>query len=152
MQPRERFLRSFAYDSHFEQWKGRLRIAWWGCRRLEVWVEAGENGPSDAHLEALEAIRAYRGNLREQFQEKVHAYYTGHAHDVLDDPPKLTHPSQVWKLLDPATLVVLPPTPDAVVFLLIMECAWDEEHGLGVRFKNWSIVDVGGQSDVSYPQ
>jgi hypothetical protein len=31
-----------------------------------------------------------------------------------------------------------------------MECTWDREHGLGVRWKNWSIVDIGGQSDVSY--
>jgi len=149
MAAKSRFNRSFVYDPALELWKGRRRVRWWGLRRLEVWVLAGAEGPSQRQLDCLDAITAYRGNLIREFEARVYAYYTDN-YEGFEGVPKLTSSSRVWESLGLATLVVLPSTQDAVEFLLIMECTWDREHGLGVRWKNWSIVDIGGQSDVSY--
>jgi hypothetical protein len=152
MNPKEYFLDNFSYDSAFGHWEGRLRMAWWGRRPLEVWVEAGEDGPTDRHLQLLRSIMEYRGSLLEQIQDKVYAYYKENAASMTYNCPNVARPAQIWKCLDPPSLVVLPPASDGIVFLLIMECDWDSEHGLGIRIKNWSVVDIGGQSDVSYDE
>jgi hypothetical protein len=139
----------FSFDRDQNRWEGRMRVPWWSTEPIDVWMEMGDEGPSGAHWDALRAITAYGSDLRLQFERKVHEYYTA---NTLDDNPTLASPSHIWKLLEPATLVVLPSKDDSVVFLLIMECQWDSEHGLGVRFKNGSIVDIGGQGDVSYDE
>src|SRR5262249_31283275 len=144
---KDQFLREFSYADSCKHWegKGRIHLPWWGDRAA-VWIEADEAGPSDRQLANLRTVVDYDGDLRGDFGREVYAYHLECCDDI-GYHLALTDSSVIWELLGPATLVVLP-TEDASHFLLTMECSWDPEHGLRVRFENWSVVEVGHEVDV----
>lgn len=45
------------------------------------------------------------------------------------------------------TAIYLPEEPEEGRFGLGFECEWEIEHGLGLQFRNWQIVETGGAAE-----
>lgn len=43
--------------------------------------------------------------------------------------------------------IYLPEEPETGRFGLGFNCDWEEEHGFGLQFRNWQIVEVGGDAE-----
>ncbi|MBC6606108.1 hypothetical protein H8B13_04685 [Hymenobacter sp. BT188] len=44
-------------------------------------------------------------------------------------------------------MIYLPCEPEPGRFGLGFNCDWEEEHGLGLQFRNWQIVEIGGDAE-----
>jgi hypothetical protein len=59
--------------------------------------------------------------------------------------PKEMDKEKLIKLITPAEICIFPENScDDGNFGFALDCTWDDEHGLGVSFRNWKITDVGG--------
>lgn len=43
--------------------------------------------------------------------------------------------------------IYLPEEPEVGRFGLGFECEWEIEHGFGLQFRNWQIVEIGGEAE-----
>jgi hypothetical protein len=129
--------------------EGWAAIPCWGDLELPVRLdfedEAGDLAPRQVAI--LRALLGHVGDLRAVFERALFAYYKAEIETTLDsDTPKPGGPSDMWKLIDDPTIVIdwYFRTPTAVELKMTFNCAWDEEHGLGVRFVDWTPVAFGG--------
>jgi hypothetical protein len=64
--------------------------------------------------------------------------------------PKEMDREKLLTLIAPAEICIFPEELcDDGSFGFTLDCTWDDEHGLGVNFRNWKITDVGGM-DVAF--
>lgn len=141
-------------------WEGKVVVPWWATK-LEISIQVEEKQPSPEQIELLESIATYDKDLREEFIRKAFTYYKrnvygtfaayGENGEEIQDQlaPKLKQAAELWKLLETPKVVI----PDQSIyrkptFALLFECTWDAEHGFGVLYRNWKIVDIGQQGDV----
>ncbi|HAB19463.1 MAG TPA: hypothetical protein DCE44_23910 [Verrucomicrobiales bacterium] len=60
--------------------------------------------------------------------------------------PELSHPSELRRLIQPATVYVLANEEDGFTRVGFgFSCKWDEEHGLGVSTHRGAVLEVGGE-------
>jgi hypothetical protein len=59
--------------------------------------------------------------------------------------PKEMDREKLLTLITPADICIFPEEScDDGSFGFTLDCTWDDEHGLGINFRNWKITDVGG--------
>jgi hypothetical protein len=146
-------------DFHFVDptWEGTAFVPFWRSE-LDVSINPGDEGITPRQLAALRAVLTYPRDLRPAFERALFAYYRAevdgtycsydeHARPIPGSgPPKLSEPSQVWGLID-EPVVCIPlyfRTLSAIEFELSFNCKWDQEHGLGVLYRDWQPVEFGG--------
>jgi len=113
----------------------------------------------------MRAVLDYPHDLRELVETSVFDFYKKQVHGTIGffgSPeevqkaveqcvPELTESSQVWKLIRGAEIWIsefYKAEDDGVVeFKMTFTCSWDDEHGLGLKFRDWKIVDFGGATD-----
>jgi hypothetical protein len=134
-------------------WEGRAFVPFWGSE-LDVSIDPRDDGITPRQLTILRAVLGHLHDLRPEFERALFAYYQADVDDTYCDydehgqlisSPKLTKPSQVWKLVD-EPVVCIPSyfrTPSAIEFELSFNCEWDPEHGLGVLYRDWQPVEFG---------
>lgn len=85
----------------------------------------------------------------EYYQEECLEYRAMLGDESADEiVPIITTTQQLGKLVDPIGLTILPDFEDGVRRLgLIFNCTW-EEDGIGVRFENEEVIEVGYQDIV----
>ena len=137
-----------------------LYVPWWNAK-LKIIIDVEGEQPSPKQVELLESIVLYDNNLREEFVKKVFTYYKrdvygtfvafGENGEEIQEQlaPKIKAPDEIWKLLDKPYIFI----PDQSLyrestFALLFECRWDAEHGFGVLYRNWKIVDIGQQGEM----
>ncbi len=141
-------------------WAGTAFVPFWGDT-LEVNLDpAGEGRVTPRQLRILRAVLSYPRDLKGEFQRRLFEHYRQHVYgriefldeddgDVTDQcAPRLEEAGQVWGLIEGPGVFIRPccraEDEAAVTFELDFTCSWDEEHGLGVRYRDWEVVRVGG--------
>jgi len=141
-------------------WAGWAVLPCWGGKELPFNIDPEDEAADIAprQLAILRAVLNHSLDIRPALQDALFAYYKAEiegsyvAYDPVarrdipgSGPPVLTNSSQVWSLIDDPEVCIdwLFHTPAAVEFKLIFNCAWDEEHGLGVQFSDWVPVRFG---------
>jgi hypothetical protein len=142
-------------------WTGRAHIPFWG-EALPVTLKAVEGDrlvPRQVRI--LREMLAYPHDLRPAFDRRLFDYYQQHVYGCIDFgpdddgtdladtlAPRLDTPGDIWKLINGPELWIRWCCKDeheaAVEFELDFTCTWDDEHGLGVRYRDWEIVYIGG--------
>jgi len=65
--------------------------------------------------------------------------------------PRLAESRQIWKLIRDAEISISDRCKDdneeVVEFRMTFACSWDDEHGLGVKFRDWKIVGFGNAAE-----
>ena len=137
-------------------WTGIGYVPFWQGD-LAIWFLTYGTEPTPRQVRIVQAVLDYPHDLREMFEHKVFDYYQNHIYGAIDfgSPeddqecaPQLAESGQIWRLISGPELwikqVYLDEHVDAVEFTMAFGCTWDEEHGLGVRFRDWQIVRFGG--------
>lgn len=118
-----------------------------------------DGSPSDQQFEILDSIIQHRGDFMTTLERALFRYYqefgygvatiVSNGEDITDRAaPELHSPAEIWKLIR-APHLSIPRLDDAghnVAFLVMMDCTWDEEHGLCAVVRDWEIAaDEVGQ-------
>jgi hypothetical protein len=144
-------------DYHFDSfWTGTAYVPFWG-KDLPIWFHTYAKQPSPRQLRILGAILDYQLDLRASLERSVFDYYQAEVFGCIDFgcaaveeecAPHLTEASQIWKLIPGADIWISYWHKDgyehAIEFKMTFACSWDEEHGFGVKFRDWKIVGFGG--------
>jgi len=154
MCPPDSRLRNYCSDGRF--WSAVGFVPFWGGD-LPIWFYTYAKEPTPRQIRIARAILDYPHNLRGVVENGVFDYYQTHVFGAIDfgDPvvekecaPCLTEPGQVWRLIPGAEIWISQfckqGFEEAIEFKLTFECSWDEEHCLGVKFRDWQIVGFGG--------
>jgi hypothetical protein len=147
-------------DLHFVGpcWSGHAFVPFWG-ETLEVNLDLMAEGQfSPWQVEVLKAILRYPHDLRGEFEQRLFAYYQKDVYDCiefLDEDgtdvsdecaPRMDEPGQIWTLIEGPEVYIhcCFRSEPAIAFELAFTCTWDDEHGLGVRYRDWQIEYIGG--------
>ncbi|WP_439741382.1 DUF6985 domain-containing protein [Bacillus pseudomycoides] len=144
------------YDGY---WTGKQKIAILGHDKIvPLTIDGEEHGVFSAIQE--ESYRKFIADINRLTQEAEQAIFEYYQEECLeyramlgDEPadeiaPIITTTQQLGKLVDPIGLTILPDFEDGVRRLgLIFNCTW-EEDGIGVRFENEEVIEVGYQDIV----
>lgn len=142
-------------------WTGTTLIRFWG-QPLNITLQTVEHDrlvPRQVRI--LREVLAYPHDLRPAFERTLFDYYQQHVYGCIDcgldedgtDPtdhliPHLDSPREIWKLIQGPELWLhwccKDEYEEAVEFELDFTCTWDDEHGLGVRYRDWQIAYIGG--------
>jgi hypothetical protein len=129
----EGILRGFAFEPGLDMWEAGLFVPFWGGP-IPTRIAAPAGGPSSRQSHILEGILSYPGDLHNQIEVSLFAYYKQKVEgtagyfergvDVtLQRAPKLHESGEVWGLLS-AVAVYIPAlftSEDEAVFELHMD-------------------------------
>ncbi|MBJ8029487.1 hypothetical protein [Bacillus cereus group sp. N21] len=144
------------YDGY---WTGKQKIAILGHDKIVPLTIDGEEHDvfSAIQEEAYSKFIADTNRLIQEAEQAIFEYYQEECLEyraMLGDEsadeivPIITTNQQLGKLVDPIGLTILPDFEDGVRRLgLIFNCTW-EEDGIGVRFENEEVIEVGYQDIV----
>ncbi|PDZ08839.1 hypothetical protein CON70_26035 [Bacillus pseudomycoides] len=144
------------YDGY---WTGKQKIAILGHDKIVPLTIDGEEYDvfSAIQEEAYSKFIADTNRLIQEAEQAIFEYYQEECLEyraMLGDEsadeivPIITTTQQLGKLVDPIGLTILPDFEDGVRRLgLIFNCTW-EEDGIGVRFENEEVIEVGYQDIV----
>jgi uncharacterized protein DUF6985 len=154
MVPPDPRLRDYHPDGSF--WTAVAFVPFWRGE-LPVWFHTYDKEPTPRQVRIARAVLDYTHDLRGVVERGVFDYYQEHVFGAIDfgDPeveqecaPRLAEPGEIWRLIPGAEIWISQfckqGHEDAVEFTLTFECSWDQEHGLGVKFRDWRIVRFGG--------
>jgi hypothetical protein len=147
-------------------WCGKVSLAMWGGESLEVVLDKAADegeGLADVQLGTLrelidrqQDIRPYlAAELFEHYQKNIFHSMThwspergSFGKDEFTPPIKTA--DEIWQLIDLDSIWIAHPAgydADPKGFKIAGECHWDPEHGLGVKFRNWKIVEFCGSAN-----
>ncbi|PGC42994.1 DUF6985 domain-containing protein [Bacillus pseudomycoides] len=144
------------YDGY---WTGKQKIAILGHDKIVPLTIDGEEHDvfSAIQEEAYSKFIADTNRLIQEAEQAIFEYYQEECLEyraMLGDESAdeivliITTTQQLGKLVDPIGLTILPDFEDGVRRLgLIFNCTW-EEDGIGVRFENEEVIEVGYQDIV----
>ena len=160
MEDLRQLLQGYHHDGDF--WSGLAFVPFWD-RELRIWFDTYDPAPTLRQLRILREVLSYRGKLREPFIQALYKFYqenvfgqTGryHADGILrpnEGVPTISKPDELWQLIPGDELIIdswhEPGHESAIEFKLRFACSWDEEHGLGVKYRDWMIIDFCGATD-----
>ncbi|MES2792309.1 MAG: hypothetical protein V4719_22015 [Planctomycetota bacterium] len=149
------------FTSEEFNWSGDVYVEFWFAR-MRVHLDKLPPGdyspvdgpPVDRQFEILDAIIQYRADFMTTLERALFRYYQESAYgealivsggvDITDRAaPELHSPAEIWKLIR-APRISIPRLEDDshdVLFLVIMNCTWNMEHGVCVVVRNWEIAD-----------
>ncbi|EEM16273.1 MULTISPECIES: DUF6985 domain-containing protein [Bacillus] len=144
------------YDGY---WTGKQKIAILGHDKIvpltideeehDVFSAIQEEAYSKFIADTNRLIQEAEQAIFEYYQEECLEYRAMLGDESADEiVPIITTTQQLGKLVDPIGLTILPDFEDGVRRLgLIFNCTW-EEDGIGVRFENEEVIEVGYQDIV----
>ncbi len=91
-----------------------------------------------------DAIFTYYNTMQDVFRE-------GYDPDFVDeDIPRLEESGEIWGLMSDLQVFIPKQAEGAAPWCIVLlwECTWEMEHGLGVRLLNGEVDEVGEQSIV----
>jgi hypothetical protein len=157
MEDFKRLLNDFKHHGGF--WSGTALVP---CLKSElpIWLLTYEPEPTPRQLSILRAILAYPKDLRADLQEQLFKYYQTQVYgsaDHFDDDdndvteeraPRLKKSHEIWRLVEDPEICIADygELERGIEFKIRFACTWDDEHGLGVKYKDWAIVKFGNAS------
>ncbi|MEC0766840.1 DUF6985 domain-containing protein [Bacillus atrophaeus] len=141
-------------------WKRELKVNLFGHERLLILdIDSDEDAEfEDAQVNAYQQFFKNKDILLKSAEDSILKYYL----DVNDDyrqrlgvefadekAPILTTKEELANLIIP-TQLIFPMVFDEDVRQvgLLLDCSWEPEHGLAVKFENEEVVEVGFQDIV----
>jgi predicted DNA-binding WGR domain protein len=126
-------------------WDGEADLALFNGR-VPIRIEAGSSGPSERQQQVYKNFRNRQVGLRDAVREALYTYYQGvcaarrEALGRLADmkAPTLHSDEQIWPLVE-SRGVVVPEQRRGDVLDLEWTCTWDDEAGLSLRFRDWTV-------------
>ncbi|WJE50793.1 hypothetical protein QRE66_15695 [Bacillus cereus] len=144
------------YDGY---WTGKQKIATLGHDKIVPLIIDGEEHDvfSTIQEEAYSKFIADTNRLIQEAEQAIFEYYQEECLEyraMLGDEsadeiaPIIITAQQLGNLVDPIGIIILPDFEDGVRRIgLIFNCTW-EEDGIGVKFENEEVVEVGYQDVV----
>jgi hypothetical protein len=144
-------LASFVFDTALGWWEAELLVPLWGSR-LPVLLDGSAAGPAPRQIATLQAVLAYPESLRGPIGEALLAHYRDTWECVtpsLGRAPPLASAEEVWAAMSSFALYIpaFRSEVGGVVFEVHMDSQWDEDHGLCVLLRDWTVLRVAGQTD-----
>jgi hypothetical protein len=134
---------------------GEIAIPFLGQKpAIEVWFECpGRKKPSKVQRDtfegyASETTRIHRDTLRRIFQryqmvvKQYRTTFSEWGEDPDENAPLISKPSELSGLLVYQVLFI-PDKRSTGTFGMGFWSKWEREHGVGVRYVNWSLDEVG---------
>ena len=129
------------------QWHGQIALA---DASVPIALAGSKTAPSDGSLrlgrELLtrhESLRpAIAGALFEHYGPYREALEAGEL-DESEPIPRLIGPAEVWPHVT-LRRVRIEPLDGVETVELAYETAWDVEHTLGARFRDWTLIELNG--------
>ena len=140
-------------------WEGKIRIFIYGKEvevKLDIDDEA-EQGISKMQENSFLRFKEKETEVDNKIQEAIFLYYQ----DIIDnrreeiDPcmleslPKIKTPLEMSQIVFPVQCCI-PEIEDDRELVLLFECKWNFDAGLGVKLVNEDVVKVGIQSEVLF--
>ena len=132
----------------------------WGCWRGQIALGDGEpvplmlagwrSAPDPTRLRLAHDLVTRYEALRPAIARGLFEHYApyGEAVSAGEEPedanvPRLAGPDEVWPHARPVRVLIERMGGQETVEIAY-RVAWDEEHTLGVRFQDWTLVEVNG--------
>jgi len=118
------------------------------CRFLLDGYE-GDPYPDD-YRDAMLRFMAMNSKVLSDASEYVYAYYTDVKNSGWGAPPEIPSAEGVWDFVDFGTEAVVSRRgngDDRIYISLECNCAWEQEHGLQIVFREGSVISKVGQFD-----
>lgn len=112
-----------------------------GVTELTPLAEAALNSLLQ-RLPSLEAIIV--DTAFEHYQRVAEGFKTIYGRPL--DMPVVTNAAALLPYYHPYS-IYLPEEPELGRFGIGFGCEWEEEHGFGIQFRNWHIVEIGGDAE-----
>lgn len=141
-------------------WIKESEIYCWGKKRvMQIVIDAEEDADFESNQEeAYEIFFNNYNNLMSEAEKAVFKYYQEVCPDYRDRlsdrdkdkiAPIITSEKDIVSLVKPKQ-ILFPMTFDEKVreVGIILDCTWEIEHGLAIKFQNEEIVEVGYQDIV----
>ncbi len=154
-------LKEWKNDGH---WEGTAFVPFWGGA-MEFCIDYYTEDPP-ALVNLVRTILTYPNDLRGPIAEVIVAdYHREPPYELVDYgtdkdgndrgptvAPRDLDTSNVWSYLSEPRLLIYAweNNADEARFSVGLDCTWDTDHGVGVRFKRFQIVESGAQGDVVY--
>lgn len=143
-------LYSFYYNQFF---KAKIEIAFLDSSKLVAAQESLVNEIIDKEKKwgpkVIEAIIIY---YKKTYSDYKNGWEMGGADAKTIEKvlPKEIDKEKLLPLIELSEICIAPEQNcESGSFGFALGCDWDEEHGLGIAFKNWKVIDVGG-TDVAF--
>ena len=132
----------------------------WGCWRGQITLRDGEtvplvlagwrSVPDQTRLGLARELVARYEALWPSIERALYEHYVPYAESVAagEEPaaeplPRLTRPDEVWTHVS-TVRVLIERLAGRETVEIAYRAAWDEEHTLGARFQDWSLVELNG--------
>jgi hypothetical protein len=128
-------------------WKGNLALARLGAFRLSLF--GSREAPNPAALRLAKELPDRFKALMPKIQSGLFEHYAPYkeAVDAGEDTgspcPNITSPEAVWSHVTPAH-VLIEPLEGVPTLEIAFTVAWDVEHTVGARFRDWQFIELNG--------
>ncbi len=129
------------------QWHGQIALA---GASVPIVLAGSKTAASDRSLllgrELLTRYESLRPAIAEALFEHYGPYREALDAGELDEPepiPRLSGPAEVWPHVT-LRRVRIEPLDGVEAVELAYETAWDVEHTLGARFREWTLIELNG--------
>ena len=129
------------------RWKGSLTLP--GVGAVQLLLSGGKSRPDEANLLLAREIPEKYKNLREDIQRHLFEHYEPYKEAAgageLDAPsiPEIQAPADIWPHTK-VDRVLIEPLEGIPTVEVAYRVAWDEEHTLGARIREWRMFELCG--------
>ncbi len=139
-------------------WSGNGYLRFWDETTVIDLVPQDDGTFRSHQLLTLEKLLSFEHDLRPEFERQMFEFYTedvfecsqyldADGNDITElHAPRIRNGSEIWPLIELGSVRIdlFDGNDDLVGFQMLFNCKWDEEHGLGVHYRDWEIHDIGG--------
>jgi hypothetical protein len=127
-------------------WKGSLEVA--PCGEFRLVLAGSREGPDLIALGLAKELPGRFKSLIPKIQAGLFEHYAPYKEAIdagqeTGPGPSVANPEAVWPYVTPAHVLVYPlegvPTVE-----IAFKVAWDIEHTVGARFRNWQFIELNG--------
>jgi hypothetical protein len=129
------------------QWYGQIAL---GGVSAPIALAGSKTAPSDRSLRLGRELMTRYDSLRPAIAGALFEHYGPYREALdageLDEPepiPRLNGPTEVWPHVT-LRRVRIEPLDGVETVELAYETAWDVEHTLGARFRDWTLIELNG--------
>lgn len=134
-------------------WRVSVDLPCWPGEPIELWMFAGDSGPTAYQRRVLEAILQWPIDLKPQVERAAFEQLRQYAGEVFEslsndgefvpfEFPELTKPSQIWSLIDlPSIDIPDVGSDDVIEFKLSFWSNFDMEHAFSLEFEDFRIAE-----------
>lgn len=151
------FSKVFGKLSYDFVWEGEINVKLYGKEylvKLDI-NDEDEIGVTKLQEESFLAYKDKEYELGEKIQEAIFQYYTEICTlrreeidaNVLDKLPQISVSADMEKLISPVQFCI-PELEENREVILLFDCKWNYNAGMGIKIVNEKVVRVGIQNDV----